>query len=103
MKIAYITNSHIPSIYANGVQTMRMCEAIANLGHELILLIPTNEEESIQLKEDDTFSFYGAERVFEIKTTPFRKNPIQPFISSINAKLKRQTYATRGVITQHIL
>ncbi|SRR5579884_231503 len=89
MRIAYITSSHIPSIYANGVQTMRMCEAIANLGHELILLIPANEEESIQLKEDDTFSFYGAERVFEIKATPFRRKSIHAFISSIYAKLKK--------------
>jgi glycosyltransferase involved in cell wall biosynthesis len=86
MRIAYITNSHIPSIYANGVQTMRMCEAIANLGHELTLFIPANED--VQLREDDAFSFYGAERVFEIKTTPLRRKSIHAFISCVYAKLK---------------
>jgi glycosyltransferase involved in cell wall biosynthesis len=68
---------------------MRMCEAIANLGHELILFVPTDEKEDVQLKEGDTFSFYGAERVFEIKTTPFRRKSIHAFISSIYAKLKK--------------
>jgi glycosyltransferase involved in cell wall biosynthesis len=89
MRIVYITNSHIPSVYANGVQTMKMCEAIANLGHELTLFIPANEKEEIQFREDDTFRFYGIERVFEIKITPFRRKSVHAFISSIYAKLKK--------------
>ncbi len=89
MRIAYITNSHIPSVYANGVQTMRMCEAIANLGHKLILLIPANEKEDIQPKNGDTFSFYGVESIFEIKRTPFRRKSFHAFISSVYSKLKR--------------
>src|ERR1700757_819673 len=88
MRIAYITNSQI-SIYANDVQTIKMCEAIANLGHELTLFTPTDEEEDIQSIEGDAFSFYDIERAFEIKTTPFRRKSVHAFISSIYAKLKK--------------
>ena len=88
MRIAYITNSHI-SVYANDVQTIKMCEAIANLGHELILLTPTYEREDLQPIEGDTFSFYDIDRVFVIKITPFRRKSVHAFISSIYAKLKK--------------
>ncbi|MER3445988.1 MAG: hypothetical protein C4291_03755 [Candidatus Dadabacteria bacterium] len=88
MRIAYITNSHIPSVYANGIQTMKMCEAIVGLGHELTLLVPPNEKEDIQIKDGDTLSFYGVEKVFEIKVTPFRRKSFHALVSSIYAKLK---------------
>lgn len=38
MKIAYISNSIIPSRYANSVQVMKMCQAFAVNGHEVTLL-----------------------------------------------------------------
>lgn len=38
MKIAYISNSIIPSRYANSVQVMKMCQAFADNGHEVTLL-----------------------------------------------------------------
>lgn len=88
MKIAYITNSYI-SVYADHVQTIKMCEAIANLGHELTLFTPTDEKEDMQPKVGDIFSFYDIGRVFEIKITPFRRKSVHAFISSIYAKLKK--------------
>ena len=89
MKVAYITNSRIPAVFANGIQVMKMCEAIAKLGHNLTLIIPINEKENFQLKEEDIFSFYGVERTFDIQRTPFRKIFIHDLTSSLYAKMKK--------------
>lgn len=37
MKIIYISNSVIPSLEANGVHVMKMCQAFADEGHETLL------------------------------------------------------------------
>jgi glycosyltransferase involved in cell wall biosynthesis len=87
VKIAYITNSYI-SVYADHVQTIKMCEAIAYQGHELILFTPTDEKEDMQTKESDVFSLYDIGKVFRIIITPFKRKSFHAFISSIYAKLK---------------
>ena len=89
MRVACIANSWIPSVYANSIQVMKMCEAIARLGLEVMIFIGTNEKEQIQLKGGSIFSLYGIERAFEIKRIPLRKNSIQALISPIYAKLKK--------------
>jgi glycosyltransferase involved in cell wall biosynthesis len=89
MKVSCIANSWIPSMYANSIQVMKMCQAIAELGHEVTLFIGTNEKEEIQLKGSDVFNFYGIERAFEIKRIPLKTNSIHALLSSIYAKLKR--------------
>jgi glycosyltransferase involved in cell wall biosynthesis len=43
MKIACISASRIPSDTANSIQAMKMCQALAQLGHELTLLVPGRE------------------------------------------------------------
>lgn len=88
MRIAYITNSYI-SVYADHVQTIKMCEAIANLGHELMLFTPTVEKEDIQSKKGDAFSLYDIGRVFGIKIMPFRRKSVHAFISSVYAKFNK--------------
>ncbi len=40
MRIAAITNSRIPSLTANSIQAMKMCDALTALGHELLLIAP---------------------------------------------------------------
>jgi len=87
MKVVYISNSRIPSRFANGIQVMRMCEAIAKLGHDLLLLI-RSEKTGIEANQDDIFSFYGVEKSFEIKRTPLRKKSIHGLISCVYARLK---------------
>ena len=110
MRVACIANSWIPSVYANSIQVMKMCGAIASLGHEVTLSIGTNEKEQIQLKEGDIFSSYGVERIFEIKKIPLRINSIHAFISSVYAKLKktelcytRSIYAASLIPRQRII
>ena len=40
MRIAIITNSRIPSLTANSIQAMKVCQALAQLGHEIRLYAP---------------------------------------------------------------
>jgi glycosyltransferase involved in cell wall biosynthesis len=63
MKIYYITNARIPSKKAHGIQVMKMCEAFAQCGHKVTLVIP-NRRLSI---EDNVFVYYGVLPIFSIK------------------------------------
>ncbi|RXJ96220.1 glycosyl transferase [Malaciobacter molluscorum] len=66
MKIAYISRSIIPSRTANSIHVMKMCNAFASLGHEVILLAPWTkklEEKNVS----DIFEYYGVEKNFELK------------------------------------
>ena len=40
LKLVYVSRSIIPSRTANSVHVMRMCQAFADNGHEVILLAP---------------------------------------------------------------
>ncbi len=66
MKIVYISRSIIPSRTANSIHVMKMCNALASLGHEVTLLAPWTkklEEKNI----NDFFEYYGVEKNFELK------------------------------------
>jgi glycosyltransferase involved in cell wall biosynthesis len=66
MKIVYISRSIIPSRTANSVHVMRMCQALAKLGHEVTLLAPWTkklEEKGVE----DLFAYYGVDPVFTVK------------------------------------
>lgn len=62
MKICYIANARIPSKQAHGVQIMKMCEAFAELGHEVTLVVPNR-----RTLADDPFAYYGVKPNFTIK------------------------------------
>lgn len=64
MKIAYISFSTIPSRVANSIHTMQMCNAWAELGHEITLIIP--DIKTVE-KVENLFEFYGVEKEFQIK------------------------------------
>ena len=65
MKITYISNSIIPSRTANSIHVMKMCQALANNGHEVILLAP-NCEEQYEKNVSDIFEFYGVKDNFQV-------------------------------------
>lgn len=44
MKIAVITNSRIPSLTANSIQAMKVCQALAQIGHEVRMFAPRETE-----------------------------------------------------------
>ena len=44
MRILYISNSIIPSRTANSIHVMKMCQAMADNGHEVILIAPNQKK-----------------------------------------------------------
>lgn len=62
MKIVYYSDAKIPSKEANSVHIMKMCQAFAKNGNEVILLAP-----NVNLLEcDDIYKFYGVENCFKV-------------------------------------
>jgi glycosyltransferase involved in cell wall biosynthesis len=64
MKIAYLSQSLIPSMAANNIHVMKMCKAFSEQGCSLVLLVPKtcNQEES----DYDLFEFYGVTPSFAL-------------------------------------
>lgn len=62
MKLLYISNARIPTEKAHGLQIMKTCEAFADLGHTVTLLVPRR----FNAIADEPFGYYGARRSFEI-------------------------------------
>ena len=46
MKIACIASSRIPSETANSIQAMKVCQALAQNGHQVTLIAPGSGPES---------------------------------------------------------
>ena len=63
MKLYYIANARIPTEKAHGIQIMKMCEAFADRGVEVTLLVPRRFNH-IKL---DPFEYYSVKNNFKIK------------------------------------
>ena len=63
MKILYIANIRLPTEKAHGVQIMKMCEAFADLGHKVELVLPWRFN---PIKEN-IFEYYNVRKNFKIK------------------------------------
>jgi glycosyltransferase involved in cell wall biosynthesis len=64
MKIVCISASFVPSETANSMQMMKAVHAIAQLEHDVILLVPTGHQ---QPSIEDLQSFYGLSTPFKIE------------------------------------
>ena len=62
MKIAAIAGSTIPSDTANSLQVMKACQALSQLGHRIILIVPGVKNSSVDLK-----AHYGLQSEFPIE------------------------------------
>ena len=73
MKILAIAMSRIPAPNANGIQVMKVCQALAQLGHEVILLVPDMQPQ--RPSREELAAYYGLEKTFEVRwiTTPTRR------------------------------
>lgn len=67
MKIAVITNSRIPSLTANSIQAMKVCQALARLGHDIRLIAP---RETAPVPWEYLVSHYGLSTPFDIEWLP---------------------------------
>ena len=67
MRIAVITNSRIPSLTANSIQVMKVCQALVQLGHEIRVLAPA-EVDSVSW--NDLSTHYGLRYPFPVEWIP---------------------------------
>jgi glycosyltransferase involved in cell wall biosynthesis len=70
MRIAYLSSACIPSRTANSIHVMKMCQALASAGHEVVLFAP-DKGNGCEAGQADPFGYYGVERVFNIKYLPW--------------------------------
>src|SRR5919108_3021683 len=68
VKIAYVCNSPIPSTVASGIQVMKMCQALAQVGNDVTLFCPRMKDASSWTA--DIHGFYGVQSSFNIKRLP---------------------------------
>lgn len=66
MKLLYIANARIPTEKAHGIQIMKMCEAFAENGADITLVVPKR----INKIKRNAFDYYGIEKKFKIKELP---------------------------------
>lgn len=66
MKILYIANIRLPTEKAHGIQIMKMCEAFALAGEEVVLAVPRR----FYRLDADPFNYYRAKKNFTIKMLP---------------------------------
>lgn len=91
MKLAYISDSIVPSRYANSVQVVKMCDAFARQGHDVALFARCpiiNKAEPV-----DIYSYYGASSSISIRCTKWLSgkagNVIYGVVTAIKAVLMR--------------
>jgi glycosyltransferase involved in cell wall biosynthesis len=71
MKLAYLSAAKLPSREANSIHVMKMCQAFAQLGHDVTLFAP-DVADGLEPGVSDIFAFYGVERSFELRKIPWR-------------------------------
>jgi glycosyltransferase involved in cell wall biosynthesis len=64
MKIAYLSESLIPSTAANSIHVMKMCKAFSEHGYSLVLLVP--QVHNHEQYNYDSFEFYGVAPSFAL-------------------------------------
>lgn len=72
MKIVYLSNSAVPSRTANSVHVMKMCQALAKMGHEVILL--TQDNELVDQDCNNIYKFYEVDPIFQIERVSYPRN-----------------------------
>lgn len=76
MRIVYIASSPVPSIAANSVHVVRMCQAMADLGHEVFLFSPPDKAGQVLTQGGSIFEFYGGNSNFVHKVMPSTQGSI---------------------------
>ncbi|MFF5130066.1 glycosyltransferase family 4 protein [Streptomyces syringium] len=71
MRIAYLHSGSVPSVYANGVHVMRMCDAFADAGHDIELYAVPGTA-----RTDDLHAYYGTRNRFPVHTVPLPSAPV---------------------------
>lgn len=71
MKILYLSDSTIPSRTANSIHVMKMCQAFAKNGHQ-VLLISIIREQYLEQSVENVYNFYGVDPVFQYQVFHYK-------------------------------
>lgn len=83
MKIVYISSSVIPSRAANSIHVMKMCQALASLGHDVTLLAPDRKDTEAGI--NDIYSYYGVSNSFKLVKLSWPQLPGRSYIYGLKA------------------
>ena len=83
MKILYISKSIIPSRTANSIHVIKMCQAFADNGHEVVLLAPDIKDQ-YEKDVDDIYEYYGVRKNFKIKKLLHPNLKVGPFLYTVS-------------------
>jgi glycosyltransferase involved in cell wall biosynthesis len=84
MKIACISLSKIPSDTANSIQVMKVCQAFAQIGHDVILIVPGPKP--INLTHDKLQEHYGLKTAFKIDWLQLWNRNLFTFMAAFRAR-----------------
>ncbi|HWC09959.1 MAG TPA: glycosyltransferase [Acidimicrobiales bacterium] len=84
MRITYVSNSEIPSRTANSVQVMKMCQAMAQSGHDVTLLAPGGSVERLEAV-GSVWHHYGVSPAFRIRWLAIPRSLPDPLPSYLYA------------------
>lgn len=88
MKIAYLSRSCFPSTAANSVNVMKMCEAFAALGHDVLLMGRFLGKES-----SDVFTLYRVKKHFRLKSIPSLNGSTTDFLYVVSSIWEAKKFA----------
>ncbi|MFJ8039264.1 glycosyltransferase family 4 protein [Kitasatospora sp. NPDC096147] len=88
MRIAYLHDGSIPAEHAAGVRAVRMCDAMVDAGHQVILYARPGS-----VPADDLYAYYGTRNRFEVRVLPQPAVPLLgPWLRArrVRAELRRR-------------
>jgi glycosyltransferase involved in cell wall biosynthesis len=84
MRITCISAARIPSDTANSIQVMKVCQALAQLGHEVVLFVPGPQEKGLEPLALQ--KHYGLHTLFSIEWLPVRSRRFFPWVAVRRAR-----------------
>lgn len=87
MKVSYLSSSCVPSRTANSIHVMKMCQAFACAGQDVVLFANKNRDPVSDFK-GDVFEYYGVTENFRVEYAYWPAMPFAGFLFGINIAIK---------------
>jgi len=84
MRIVCVSLSKIPSDTANSIQVMKVCQAFAQLGQDVILLVPGPQPKDVL--PDTLLTHYGLQTLFKIEWLTAQNRRLFPWMAANRAR-----------------
>jgi len=102
VKIAYISNSVIPSRTANSINVMKMCGAFRREGHDVLLLSPHRAKDK-EPGIPDVYGYYGITERFPIRHLPYPNVRGRDWVYSYYVRRELKMFGPDLVYGRHLM